>query len=43
MKYDIGDINRLCKEHPLNSVWQIIDMGTGKVFTLFVDSRTRSR
>lgn len=32
MKYDIGDINKLCKEHPLNSVWQIIDMGTGKVF-----------
>ena len=34
MKYDIGDINRLCKERPLNSVWQIIDMGTGKVFPI---------
>ena len=32
MKYDIGDIIKLCKENPANAVWQIIDLNNGKVF-----------
>ena len=32
MKYDIGDIIKICNENPMNSVWQVIDMATGDVF-----------
>lgn len=32
VKYDIGDIIKLCNENPMNSVWQIIELSTGKVF-----------
>lgn len=32
MKYDISDIIKLCNENPMNAVWQIIELSTGKVF-----------
>lgn len=32
MKYDISDIIKLCNANPMNSVWQIIELSTGKVF-----------
>ena len=32
MKYDISDIIKLCNANPTNSVWQIIELSTGKVF-----------
>lgn len=32
MKYDISDIIKLCNENPMNAVWQIIDLSTGKTY-----------
>lgn len=30
MKYDIGDVIKLCNENPMTATWQIIDLSTGK-------------